>query len=60
MKTGSMLAVIALVLFAVVHLLRLITGTEIVIAGSVIPQWVSIIGVLVPGMIVWLLWKESN
>ncbi len=60
MKTGSMLAVIAFVLFAVVHLLRLITGTEIVIAGGVIPQWVSIIGVLVPGMIVWLLWKESN
>ncbi len=60
MKTGSMLAVIAFVLFAVVHLLRLITGTEIVIAGSVIPQWVSIIGVIVPGVIVWLLWKESN
>ena len=60
MKTGSLLAIIVFVLVAIAHLLRLVSGTDIVIGGNDIPQWVSVVGVLVPGSIAWLLWKESK
>ncbi len=60
MKTGSLLAVIVFVLVAIAHLMRIATDTEIVIGGSNIPQWISLVGVVVPGLIAWLLWKESN
>jgi len=60
MKTGSLLAVIVFVLVAIAHLLRIVSGTEIVIGGNNIPQWVSVVGVVVPGLIAWLLWKESK
>jgi hypothetical protein len=60
MKPGSLLAVIFLVLFAIVHLLRLISGWDIVVAGNMIPSWISIGGVIVPLVITWLLVKESK
>jgi hypothetical protein len=60
MKTGSLLAIIVFVLVAIAHLLRVVSGTEIVIGGVDIPQWVSILGIIVPVLIAWLLWKESN
>ena len=60
MKTGSLLAGIVFTLVAIAHLLRMVTGTEVVIGESNIPQWVSVVGVVVPGFITWLLWKESK
>ena len=60
MKTGSLLAIIVLTLVAVAHMLRLVDGTQIVAGGTTIPMWVSFVGVLVPGLIAFLLWKESR
>lgn len=60
MKTGSFLAIVVFILVAVAHLVRLFSGTEVVIEGNVVPLWVSVIGVIVPGVIAWLLWKESR
>ncbi len=60
MKMGSLLAVIVFVLVAITHLLRVVSGTEIVIGGTNIPQWISVVGVVVPGLIAWLLWNESK
>ena len=60
MKTGSLLAVIVFVLVAIAHLLRIVSGTDIVVGGNDIPQWISVVGVVVPGSIAWLLWKESK
>ena len=60
MKTGSLLAVIVFILVAIAHLMRIVSGTEIVIGGNNIPQWISVVGVVVPGLIAWLLWKESK
>ena len=60
MKTGTILAIVVLVLFALFHLIRLIGGTEILIGGNIIPAWVSVVGVILPVLIVWLLWKESK
>ena len=60
MKPGTLLAVILMTLVAFAHLLRLVTGAEVVVAGFAVPQWVSIGGTLVPALIAWLLWKESR
>lgn len=60
MKTGTMLAFILFVLVAVAHLLRVVTGAEVVIAGVSVPQWVSVVGTIVPTAIAWLLWKEAK
>ncbi len=60
MKIGSLLAIIFLSLVAFAHLLRLIDGTEIIARGEIVPQWVSIFGVVAPALIVWLLWRENR
>jgi Na+/H+ antiporter NhaA len=59
-KTGSLLAVIVFVLVAIAHLLRIIGGVEITVGETSVPQWVSVGGVIVPGLIAFLLWKESK
>lgn len=60
MKTGSLLAIIVFTIVALAHLYRLVSGVEVLMGGSTVPQWVSIPGVLVPGLIAFLLWKESK
>ncbi len=60
MKTGSLLAIILFILIALAHLLRLIYGLEVTAGGQSIPQWVSIIGLVVPAVIAYLLWRESR
>ena len=60
MKMGSLLAVIIFILVAVAHLMRIVGGTEIVIGGNNIPLWISVVGVVVPGLVAWLRWKESK
>jgi len=60
MKTGSILAVIVFVLVAAAHFVRLVTGTEVVVGGTIIPQWISIPGTIVPLLIAWLLWREMT
>lgn len=60
MKTGSLLAIIVFTIVAAAHLLRLVDGTQIVVGSTSIPMWVSFVGVLVPGLIAFLLWKETR
>jgi len=60
MKTGSLLAIIVFAIVAIAHLLRLLSGAEILIAKTSIPQWISIPGTIIPLLIAWLLWKESQ
>ncbi|MGD2129012.1 MAG: hypothetical protein PVJ33_07025 [Lysobacterales bacterium] len=60
MKIGSLLAAVLLSIVAVAHLLRLLFAVDIVVGGYVIPQWVSVGGVVLPGLIAMMLWKESR
>ena len=60
MKTGTLLAIIVFTIVAFAHLLRLVGGTQIVVGSTTIPMWVSFVGILVPGLIVVLLWKETR
>ena len=60
MKTGTLLAILFLALVALLQLLRLILQVPIVAGGVTVPVWASAFGVLVPGTIAWLLWRENR
>jgi len=59
-KPITTLAVLLLALMALLHLLRLIFPVEIMVGGSVVPQWASIIGCLMPGGLAIGLHEESK
>jgi uncharacterized membrane protein len=53
----------AAILFAVVsiaHLLRIVFDVPVTVADESIPMWVSVIGVVVPGMLAWLLFRNPR
>ena len=60
MKTGTKLAILLFSLVAVAHFLRVVFGMSITVDSWVVPQWVSLFGILIPGLIAGLLWKENN
>ncbi len=60
MKTGTLLAIIVFTIIVIGHLLRLVNGTQLVVGSTNIPMWLSYPGVVVPGLIAFLLWKESR
>jgi membrane protein implicated in regulation of membrane protease activity len=60
MKPVALIVSILLVLIAVAHLVRLVFGMEIVIAGMVVPMWISPIACVVMTVLAVLLWRESR
>ncbi len=58
MRTGSNFAILVFIIVAIAHFLRLYKGVSITIGDWSVPQWASILGIIVPGAIAWLLWKE--
>ena len=60
MKIGSKLAIIVFTFVAVAHLLRLVSGTDIMVGEWSVPQSISILGVIGPLAIAGLLWNESK
>jgi hypothetical protein len=60
MKTGSKLAILVFSIVAILHLLRMVFGVSLTIGNWLVPQWISVIGVVGPGVIAWMLWKESK
>jgi protein-S-isoprenylcysteine O-methyltransferase Ste14 len=60
MKTGSKLAVLLFLAVALAHLLRLLFNLEVTVDQWSVPQWISALGVVVPGLVAWLLWRENN
>ncbi len=58
MKAGSVLAILVFIIVAIAHLVRLSDGIVVTVGDWTVPQWVSIVGVLVPGTIAFMLWKE--
>lgn len=51
-------AIFALV--ALIHLYRLYSHFQFVIGSHVIPQWVSILGVVIPAILSWMLCREAR
>lgn len=47
-------------IMALVHIYRLIRPFDVVVAGSHLPQWVSVIGAIVAGGLSWMLCREAR
>ena len=54
------LAAIIFAVIALVHLLRLIYGWAVNIAGGNVPMWTSVLGVVIAGVLAAGLWWESR
>jgi hypothetical protein len=59
-KPFTTIAAVIFVLMALVHIFRLAFGWEVTIQGSVIPMWVSALGVILAGGLAVMLWRESR
>lgn len=60
MKPASGVAVIVFSVVALAHLLRLVFQVEVLVAGTLIPMWVSIVGLVVPAALAVALWREAR
>jgi len=60
MKPFTTIAVALFTLMAIVHLLRLVFGWEVVVTGYVIPVWWSAIGLVVAGGLALMVWREAH
>lgn len=60
MKPFTTLAIIIFALIALLHLYRLLRPFEVVVHDMVVPQWVSIAGLIVAGGLALMLWRESR
>jgi hypothetical protein len=59
-KPFTTIAVVFLTLIAVVHLLRLFTGWEVIVVGFAIPVWWSAFGLLIAGGLALMVWREAH
>jgi protein-S-isoprenylcysteine O-methyltransferase Ste14 len=59
-KPFATIAAVIFVLMALVHIFRLAFGWEIMIERSVVPMWVSVLGVIIAGGLAVMLWRESR
>jgi len=60
MKPFNTIAVVVFVLVAVVHLMRIIQGWEVIVNGITMPLWVSVVGAIIAGGLAILLWREGR
>ena len=60
MKPFTTIAVVFLVLIAIVHLLRLFAGWEVIVTGFVVPAWWSGIGFVIAGGLALMVWREAR
>jgi len=60
MKPAALVATIFLDAIATLHLVRLLLQVQVTVGSYEIPMWVSILGVLGPGLLAVWLWIEQR
>ncbi|TAL28346.1 MAG: hypothetical protein EPN94_00430 [Nitrospirae bacterium] len=60
MKPFTKIAIVVFSLVAVLHLLRLIFGWEVIVVGFTVPVWFSAIGFIIAAGLAFLLWRENR
>ena len=60
MRTGSLLAMIAFVLVALGHAVRLALRLPVTVGDTEVSMAVSVVGVVVPLALAVMLWRESR
>lgn len=60
MKPFTTAASIVFALVALVHLYRLVKPFPVVVGGTMVPQWISLIGAIVAAVLALMVWRESR
>jgi len=60
MKPFTGIAVALFTLIAILHLLRLFAGWELVVIGYVVPVWFSLPGLIIAGGLAVMVWREAR
>ena len=60
MKPFTTIAVAVFTLVAIVHLIRLFEGWEVIVSGFVIPVWWSALGLVIAGGLALMVWREAR
>lgn len=56
----TLIAVAIFALMALLHLLRLFTHFQVVLGSHVLPQWISIVALVITGGLAFGLYRESR
>jgi len=56
----TLIAAMIFTIIALLHVYRLFTQFQVVLGSHEIPMWVSYLGVLVPGVLAVMLYRESR
>jgi protein-S-isoprenylcysteine O-methyltransferase Ste14 len=59
-KPFTMISAIIFALVALLHVYRLFTNFQVVLGSHTIPLWMSYVGVIVPGILAIMLFRESR
>ena len=60
MKPFTTLAAGVFALMAAVHLYRLVRPFDVAVGGTPVPQWASIVALLVTALLAVMLWREAR
>ena len=60
MRPFTTLAAAIFGLMAVVHLYRLVRPFDVAVGGTPVPQWASIVALLVTALLAVMLWREAR
>lgn len=60
MKPFTTLAIVIFALIALAHLYRLIRPFEVVLGGAILPQWASLIAMIIAAGLALMLWREAR
>lgn len=60
MKPATTVAVVVFALVALLQLLRVVFGWEVIVNGSIIPFWASVIACVAVATLAFMLWRETH
>jgi hypothetical protein len=60
MKPFTIATLVVLVLVAIMHALRLVLGWSVIVNGSDIPMWVSVVALAIAAGLAFGLWREMR
>jgi len=60
MKPASFVAAILLGVVSILHILRLVFHTDVIIGGRALPTWVSVVGCVAAGALSILVFREAS
>ena len=59
-KPFTLIAALIFALMALLHLYRLFTNFQVILGSHTVPMWVSYVGLIIPGLLAVMLYRESK